>query len=104
LFTDSSKNVSDLKSREWNATYYCVLAIIGLAVLVHGAPSPINGVTTPAQRPLRVAATALMSLIFLAHWVMTWKCESNLKVFKTRIKTLINSYFSEEAKNLFPDD
>jgi hypothetical protein len=97
LFADSSKNFSDLKSREWNATYYSVLAIVGLAVLVHGFKPP-------AGCGQQVAATSLMSLIFVAHWVTTWKCEKNLDVFRTRIKTLISRYFPKESNWLFPND
>jgi hypothetical protein len=97
LFADSSKNFSDLKSREWNATYYSVLAIVGLAVLVHGFKPP-------AACQQQVAATSLMSLIFVAHWVATWKCEKNLDVFRERIKKLLGRYFSEESRELFQDD
>jgi hypothetical protein len=95
LFTDSSKNFSDLKSREWNATYYSVLAIVGLALVVHGL--------RPACVWQQAAGTVLMALIFLAHWVATMKCEANLKVFRTRIMTVLDRYFSDDLDDLFPD-
>src|SRR5206468_3536040 len=36
LFSDSSKNFSDLKSRQWTATNLSVVAIMALAALTHG--------------------------------------------------------------------
>jgi hypothetical protein len=98
LFTDSSKNFSDLKSREWNATYLSVLAIMGLAVLVHGSTPAVSG-STPAIS--QWAATVLMFLIFFCHWITTWRCEKNLDVFRTRVKDLIRCHFPKESHDFF---
>jgi hypothetical protein len=96
LFTDSSKNFSDLKSRELNFTYYGVIAIIGIAVFVRGF--------TPPDTRQRVVASILMSLIFAAHWVTTSKCEKNLHVFRERIQKLLALYLPDEPRKLFKSD
>jgi hypothetical protein len=88
LFSDSSKNFSDLKSREWNATYYSVLAILGSTALARGTP--------PALTQQR-AATGIMLLIFVCHWITTFKCQSNLDVFRKRLKALIRCHFDKEC-------
>jgi hypothetical protein len=89
LFNDSSKNISDLKSRQWNAANYGVLAITAIAVFVaeHGSYRPI--------------APWIMGLIVLCHLGVTWRCSSNLNVFRDRLKTLVSCYFPAEFHELF---
>lgn len=90
LFNDSSKNVSDLKSRQWTATNLSVLAIMAIAVFAH---------QEKIQHPIIV--TLLMFLIVLCHVGVTIKCHRNLDTFRSRIKTLISCYFPEESHKLF---
>ena len=92
LFNDSSKNVSDLKSRQWTATNLSVLAIMAIAVFAH--KEDIN-------HPIIV--TLLMFLIVACHVGVTLRCHTNLGTFRTRIKTLISRYFPEESHKLFEE-
>jgi hypothetical protein len=89
LFNDSSKNISDLKSRQWNAANYGVLAIMAVAVFVaeHGS--------------YRRMAAWIMVLIVLCHVGVTLRCSSNLRVFRDRLKTLVSCYFPAEFHELF---
>jgi hypothetical protein len=89
LFNDSSKNISDLKSRQWNAANYGVLAIMAIAVFVTEHTS---------YRPM---APWIMGFVVVCHVGVTWRCSSNLKVFRDRIKTLVSCYFPAEFHELF---
>ena len=89
LFNDSSKNISDLKSRQWNAANYGVLAITAIAVFVAEHDS---------YRPI---APWIMVLVVLCHVGVTLRCSSNLKVFRDRIKTLVSCHFPAEFHDLF---
>ena len=90
LFTDSSKNFSDLKSRQWTATNLSVVAIMALAALAH------KEATIPHW-----VAILLMFLVVVCHEIVTLKCGTNLEIFRVRIKTLIRVHFHEESHNLF---
>jgi len=93
VFNDSSKNFSELKSRQWTATNLSVVAIMALAALTHrdhGAISPKG-------------ATAFMSLIVVAHFIVVCKCNVNLSVFRKRLRKLAESYFSKGSEELFRD-
>jgi hypothetical protein len=89
LFNDSSKNISDLKSRQWNAANYGVLAIMAIAVFAaeHGSYRPM--------------APWIMAAVLVCHVGVTLRCSSNLKVFRRRIKTLVSCYFPAEFHELF---
>jgi hypothetical protein len=89
LFNDSSKNVSDLKSRQWNAANYGVLAIVAIAVFAR------------ENTVYRSIAPWLMFLVVACHLGVTFRCRTNLKKFRVRIKTLISCYFPEESHELF---
>jgi len=92
LFNDSSKNVSDLKTRQWNAANFGVLAIMAIAIFDHNASNHHKGIVT-----------LIMLLIVVCHLFVTYKCHRNLDTFRTRIKTLISCYFSEESHYLFDE-
>ncbi len=89
LFNDSSRNVADLKSRQWTATNLGVLTIMAIALF--------------AREHTRYAAiaTVLMFLVAACQFWVTYKCHRNLDTFRTRIKTLIGCYFTEESHKLF---
>jgi hypothetical protein len=89
LFNDSSKNVSDLKTRQWTATNFAVLAITAIAVFAR------------ENRKFQIIATALMFVIAAYHCWVTYKCHKNLGVFRVRIKDLISRRFCEESHDLF---
>jgi hypothetical protein len=90
LFNDAAKNFSDLKSRQWTATNLSVAAIAALGFSKTNHP--------------RVAAL-LMFLIVVCHLVVTSKCETNLSVFRERLKALVKVHLpSAEANSLFKDD
>lgn len=91
LFTDSSKNFSDLKSRQWTATNLSVVAIMALAELTHGNHGTISA----------TKATLFMFLIFAGHAVVFQKCNRNLAVFRKRLVDLVQVHFSAESKELF---
>ena len=88
LFADSSKNASDMKSRQWTATNSGVLAIMALATLAH------------SNTIRHLVAILLMFLITVCHGIVTGRCETNLNVFRDRIRTLIECYFPEESHKL----
>jgi uncharacterized membrane protein len=90
LFNDSSKNISDLKSRQWNAANYGVLAIMAVAIFDHNASNHHKEIVT-----------LIMLVIVVCHFFVTYKCHRNLDTFRTRIKTLISSYFDAESHTLF---
>jgi hypothetical protein len=87
LFTDASKSFSDLKSREWNITNLSVLAIVGVLALIRGSTNECS----------QIAATVAMFLISLVHFLAMLRCESNLKVFRIRMRTLVLSHFCKEC-------
>jgi hypothetical protein len=93
LFNDSSKNFSDLKSRQWTATNLSVVAIMALAALTHGAHGTISPTT----------ATVFMLLIVAGHAVVFDKCNENLSVFRKRLVSLVEGHFSKESEGLFRD-
>jgi hypothetical protein len=93
LFNDSSKNFSDLKSRQWTVTNLSVVAIMALAALAHGNHDNIS--LQPA------AATAFMFVIVLGHGVVFDKCNKNLRVFRKRLVSLARDRFSRESEELF---
>ena len=72
LFNDSSKNFSDLKSRQWTVTNLSVVAIMALAALTHGD----HGISLSPK-----AAIGFMILIVAGHGVVFDKCNKNLDVF-----------------------
>ncbi len=90
LFNDSSKNVSDLKSRQWTAANFGVLAIMAIAIFDH--KETIHH---------EIVVTLLMFFIWLCHLWVTYKCHTNLDTFRTRIKTLVSCYFPEESHENF---
>jgi len=90
LFNDSSKNVSDLKARQWTAANFGVLAIMAIAVFDH--KETIHH---------EIVVTVLMFFIWLCHLWVTYKCHRNLDIFRTRIKNLVSCYFIEESHELF---
>ena len=90
LFNDSSKNVSDLKSRQWNATNLSVLAIMAIAVFAHDHKDFSPRLTT-----------ILMFSIMVCHLWVTFKCHTNLRTFRERIRRLISCYFAETSHALF---
>ena len=90
LFNDSTKNFSELKTRQWNATHLSVLALVGLATVAHGAKGNIQ-----------MWIIVLMVFVLGCHLEVIRKCESNLKVLRERIKDLITNQFSPEALQFF---
>jgi hypothetical protein len=40
-------------------------------------------------------------MIVLCHVGVTWRCSSNLNVFRNRLKTLVSCYFPAEFHELF---
>ena len=94
LFNDSSKNFSDLKSRQWTATNLCIVAIMALAALTHGEHG--HGTILPKT-------VLFMSLIVVGHGVVFYKCNQNIDVFRQRLIRLAKSHFSEGSKKLFQD-
>jgi hypothetical protein len=93
LFNDSSKNFSDLKSRQWTATNLGVVAIMALAALTHGNHGAISS----------TKATLFMFLIVVGHAVVFEKCNRNLEVFRKRLVGLVQDHFSAGSKELFRD-
>jgi hypothetical protein len=90
LFSDSSKNVSDLKSRQWNAANFGVLAIMAIAVFDHN----------DTNHHKEIVSLIMLSIVVCHLWV-TYKCHRNLGTFRTRIKKLISRDFFEPSHKLF---
>ena len=91
LFNDSSKNFSDLKSRQWTATNLSVAAIMALSALTHRDQGAISSKT----------AIVFMILIVAGHAVVFHKCNKNLSVFRKRLVSLLENHFSKESEELF---
>jgi hypothetical protein len=90
LFNDSSKNFSELKSRQWTAASLSVAAIVAIAVFDHKESSHHRGL-----------ATVVMFVVTLCHLGVTRRCSTNLEVFRVRIRELIGSCFPNESHRLF---
>ena len=95
LFSDSSKNFSDLKSRQWTVTNLSVVAIMALAALTHRDHGTISLSSA--------AATVFMFLIAVGHAVVFDKCNKNLDIFRKRLVSLVRDHFSSESEGLFKD-
>lgn len=101
VYADSSKNISDLKSRQWTATQLGAAAIVALAVL---ARSSDIAKAKFCQLPAQCVIVALIVLTLAFQLWVIHKCETNLNVFRGRIQRLAEIYHFECVKGLFNDD
>ncbi len=93
LFNDAAKTISDLKSREWQATTLAIAGIMGIVSYSHGGETHIS----PAW--LLGFAAALT----LCCGVVIHRCMSNLKTFRGRLRKIIKEHLLPEVHSLFRD-
>jgi hypothetical protein len=92
LFNDASKTISDLKSREWQATTLAVAGIVGLYSLNH--PAVNNG-----KNPSHCALIVFMALVTFAHLAVIVRCTTNLKKFRNRLIEIVEKKFDSGTTN-----
>lgn len=92
LFNDASKTISDLKSRQWQATTLAVAGIVGLYSLNHPAVS--NG-----KKPSPCALILFMALVTLGHLFVIMRCNTNLSKFRQRLIEIVEKKFDAETTN-----
>jgi hypothetical protein len=92
LFNDASKTISDLKSREWQATTLAVAGIVGLYSLNH----PAVGTNT---KPSPCALIGFMALVTLAHLAVIVRCTTNLNKFRNRLIEIVENKFDAGTAN-----
>ena len=90
IFQDTSKNLSDIKGREWSATNYAVAGAIGIATLSH----------TDHNIPPWLCYLVL-GLVLIAHWAVIWRCESNSDKFRERLKLIVKDNLDNTAVRQF---
>ena len=88
LYNDSSKNISDLKSRQWTATQLSVTAIMALAVLARERAAKAFDWDSPTT-----AFVLLMFSICAGHLVVFFACKANLGVFRGRLLRMAEKHF-----------
>jgi len=92
IFNDTSKTISDLKTREWTATTVSGGGIIGLVTFSHSSGTP------------RYLITVFVALILVGHALVYWRCTTNLDTFRKRLRTALKDRFPIETHNLFDKD
>ena len=97
LFNDTSKNISDLKSREWNATTLGVAGIAGLASVCHTSGRACGTLT-------HVLIIIFMGSVAIGHLVVMLRCRSNLRTFRGRLKRILEERLEIQAHALFDGD
>jgi hypothetical protein len=90
IFNDSSKNISDLKTRTWSATTLSVAGIIGVDTL-----------SQKSNVPPRLLALLIISIL-IGHGAVMLRCQINFKTFKERLIATIQDRFPTETHALFP--
>jgi len=90
VFNDASKTISDLKSREWQATNLAILGIVGIVTFSQNHSS--------TKSKLRLSGFIVS--IVVAYFLLMWRCESNLDEFRARLKS-IRDLFPAKAQDLF---
>lgn len=90
-FTDASKNMADLKLRQWQATNFSVVALVAVATFSSGHD------TGHWPRNLTVSAASIVA----GYVAVMWRCNRNLGKFRERLRKVRDEWISSEAKNLF---
>jgi hypothetical protein len=99
LFNDAAKTISDLKSRQWSATTLAVAGIIGLDSLSHtSATRRICGLRWD------VLLVVFVVLVAVAHFLVMWRCNTNLDKFRRRLKRIVKERLDVKAHSLFDSD
>jgi len=91
IFSDASKTMSDLKSRQWQVTTLSVAGTVGIATFSHGYNSEKS----------HQALTAFIGLILVGYFVVMWRCNRNLNIFRERLRRVKLGMFPPQAQELF---
>jgi hypothetical protein len=98
IFSDASKTISDLKTRQWSATTLSVAGILGVDTIRHRSTTG----TDPGMS--QWSLTGFMLLILVGHILVMWRCNRNLGVFRSRLKTTVQDKFPLKVHALFDKD
>jgi hypothetical protein len=85
VYEDASKNVSDLKTRQWNLTSFAYLGVAGVFALAHLHQA--------------ILVVLLSGFLFAMFSFGLHRCQNNLNDFRNCL-TKTTLYFPEEVQNL----
>ncbi|HXR39683.1 MAG TPA: hypothetical protein VN776_11345 [Terracidiphilus sp.] len=91
-FTDASKNIADLKSRQWQATNFSVLGLVAVATFSQ---------SHAGRCWQKLTITGFAVGILAGYVAVMWRCNRNLGKFRTRLKAVVDNWIPDLAKDLF---
>jgi hypothetical protein len=88
-FTDASKTLSELKSRQWTITNLSIVGLIGIATFGHD------------HCRWKSILTIFVIAIFICYLAIMYKCERNLAKARAILKVVGTALVPFSARNLF---